>query len=263
MKKSNRAILVSILSVALLMIVANLLLYDQLKKGHITTLQELQARQRASYKAGPIRHLVLSGTIWVNILPSADDRIEIPKEERILKAGEVGMFGLSGTSSGGTSPVSRQGGDTLYVFGTNSVPLHRPYADWFYRQSLGQIYVYTSTLESIQLKNGQILIKGTAQPNTTKPLKLEASGSTIWLAEADGKHLSAEFFDSISLHLVNSVLLLNKPAAIAALEARLDSASELTDQHAVLNRPQINTSIDSRVSFTGENLKATRIVIHQ
>jgi hypothetical protein len=68
-----------------------------------------------------------------------------------------------------------------------------------------------------------------------------------------------EFFDSVSLHLTNSILLLNRPAIIADLKARIDSSSELNDRSASLGRPRIIASGDSRVSFTGHNLSNTTI----
>ncbi|HEY6899375.1 MAG TPA: hypothetical protein VI233_01985 [Puia sp.] len=271
MKKSSRLIGGAVLALLLLVLMVNTLLYYRLREGKVSSMQQLKASGRAVFKTGTLHHLTLSGTLWVNVIPSDSDYIVLPREEAGMRVSEVGVFGRTETTVAGKTPLFRVEGDTLFVNGGNEAALHRPYADWYYRQGLGQISVYVSSLEHVLVVNGQVLLKGAARLDSGRCMSVDAVGSTVWLAEMDGrpeaksmqKPFPSEFFDSVSLHLVNSVLLLNKPAKVGALYARLDSSSELNDRGAALARPaKVNSSIESRVSFTGENLKDMNVVIH-
>lgn len=260
----------SALVVILVVVLANALLYYRLRDGHITSLREMQTLRLTRFPTKPVHRLVLSGTVWANVIPSDSDYILVPKDEMGMRVTDIGVFGKTDIAALGRKPLFRVEGDTLYVNGSSEVPIHRPYAEWFYRQSIGQIYIYASSLDHIRVTNGQMVLKGADRLDSRRQMSLDAVGSTVWLAEMDARPegksmlmpLPSEFFDSVSLHLVNSVLLLNKPATVSVLYARLDSASELNDRGAVLTRPEINSSIDSRVSFTGENLKNMNVVIH-
>ncbi|HEY1167225.1 MAG TPA: hypothetical protein VGE90_18755 [Chitinophaga sp.] len=270
MKKSTRLVWTLIFTVVLLTVAVNLFLYRQLLLGNVVTLKQVQATRLLRFDLSGINNVVLNGTVWVNIIPADSDVIEIPKEEFGARMDQRSMLLNAMEIRGGKTPVLRQEGDTLYVQGSVRQPLHRPYADWFYRQSVGQINLYTSALRSIRIVNGQILINGGPAPVSGKSFSLDAVNATVWLAERDGQdtrdvkrdELPDEFFDSVNIRCVNTVMLLNRYAVVRNLSARLDSASELIDRDARIGQPCINSSADSRVSLTGKNLIKTTIEIH-
>jgi len=262
MKKSTRLIWISVCSMILLMVAVNLLLYRQLLLGNVVTLKQVQATRLLRFNLSGVGHVVLNGTIWVNIIPADSDFIEIPKEEFAARLDERSGLRNALEIRSGETPMLRQEGDTLYVQGSVRQPLHRPYADWFYRQNIGQVNLYSSTLRSVRIINGQILIKGGPALASGRSFSLDAVNSTVWLAEPDGQDLRDEFFDSVNVRCMNTVMLLNKSAVMNSLFARLDSASELIDRNAAISRPYVDASADSRVSLTGKNLIKTTIEIH-
>jgi len=270
MKKSTRLIWIFVCSVVLITVAANLFLYRQLLLGNVLTLKQVQASGLQRFNLPGIKNVVLNGTVWVNIIPADSDYIEIPKEEFGARMDEGSTLTNALEVRGGIKPVLRQESDTLYVQGSFRQPLHRPYADWFYRQSVGQINLYSSSLRSIKIVNGQMLIKGGPAPVSGKSFSLEAVNATVWFAEQDAQdignvkryELPDEFFDSVDIRCANTVMLLNSTAVMRKLSARLDSASELIDRKARIGQPHVNASADSRVSLTGQNLIKTTIEIH-
>jgi hypothetical protein len=249
-----------VFAVAVVILLVNILIYRELHKGHITTIEKEQAARRAHFPLAAVRHLILSGTIWVNIIPSDSNVIQVPEEaiDQTVKIPVV--FRLDAPDA--MRPSFRQSGDTLYVSGNNDQPLHRPFADWFYRQGVPQINVYASGVRDIQVVKGQVVVRGQPAAVSGTSLQLVAQNSTVWLGELDNRpegsttrrKLPDEFFDSVSLHLTNSILLLNRPATIGDLWARMDSSSELNDRSSSLGGARIVVSPDSRASFTGKNL---------
>jgi hypothetical protein len=133
--------------------------------------------------------------------------------------------------------------------------IHRPFADWYYRQNVGQVYLYASSLSYVRITNGQVLLYGRAGQRDASRMMLDAQHATVWIGEMDGR--PKEYFDTIDLHLTNTVALLNKPAVIQGLKARLDSASEINDRQAKIESSEIRASADSRISFTAPNLSKT------
>lgn len=265
MKASSKWLIAAILASVVVMFGANLLLFHQLRQGKITSFQEERNAGPPPLSLPPIHFLVLNGTVWVNIIQGDSNILRIAGDDRGPNTFRAVVLGPKSSDMSSCGPVYRLAGDTLYITGDNHQPLHRPYVDWFYRVSLQQINVYVSALKDIRVLNGQVLLKGRPAPTSNTSITMEAKNSTIWLGEMDTrpegsvrKRLPNEFFDSISLRLHNTILLLNKPSVITGLHARLDSASEINDRNAVLGRSLISASPESRVSFTGNNLsKAT------
>src|SRR3569833_36116 len=264
MRTSNKWLISTVVASMLVMVGADLLLFRQLKHGKATSFQHERNARSIRFSLPPIHYLVLDGTTWVNIIPGDSNILRIADDD-----GEPNSFlaVVSGPKSSGVSnhgPAYRLAGDTLYITGDNHQPLHRPYIDWFYRMSIHQIDVFASALENIRVLNSQVLLKGGADSLQHPSMALEARNSTIWLGEMDmqpegtrHKKLPDEFFDSISLRLCNTVLLLNKPSIITDLHARLDSGSEINDRSATLGRSRISASPESRISFTGNNIPTT------
>jgi len=266
MRTSNKWLISTVVASIFVMIGANLLLFRQLRHGKVASFQDERNARSSRLSLPPIHYLVLDGTTWVNIIPGDSNILQMADDDGEPNSFRAVVFGPKSSGISNHGPVYRLAGDTLYITGNNQQPLHRPYIDWFYRMSIHQINVYASALENIQVSNGQVLLKGRPDSLQHTSMALEARNSTIWMGEMDmqpegtrHKKLPDEFFDSISLRLYNTVLLLNKPSIVTDLHARLDSGSEINDRSATLGRSRISASPESRISFTGNNITTTTI----
>jgi hypothetical protein len=158
-----------------------------------------------------------------------------------------------------------QSGDTLYITGPFQKPNLRVEADWLYRHSFAPINIYLKDLPAIDLTNSQIYVAGTPGP-TPGTIHVNAKGSSVWIGESDAplaqRASPKEYFDSLDLRLDNTFLLLNRPAVIRTLHARLDNYAEISDRAATIGAADISPGPDSRVSITGANLPKTTINVH-
>lgn len=252
MKKSNQ-LLIALFLLALLVIgFANLNLYSEYRKGNITSRDQLMAGSWNTTQLPSLHTVSLTGVVWANIIPSDSNYIEYTKGEKETTGNYVRQL--------------RQSGDTIYLTGPVEMPDHRVWADWFYRHNLAPINIHLKYLRSIDVTNSQIYVAGTATPASTSSIKLTAKGSSVWIGEYDEspkkQPLPNEYFESLDLHLDNTLLLLNNPAVITSLRARLDNYSEINDRTAILGAADISPGPDSRVSITGTNIPKTAINVH-
>jgi len=263
MKKSNKLILGSIFMALVVVTVTHLILYGQYHRGHITTVKLREAEQMVVYHPSAFHYISLSGTVWVNIIPSDSPMVEMSNNGN--SADLVGITAKQPFHGESKGPDLRVSGDTLYITGENTIPIHRPYADWYYRHSFLPINIYAHQPQGISITNGQLMLVGAKDSAILNSAVLTATNSTVWIGEFnEPRHgePSKEFFDSLNIQLDNTILLLNRPAVITRLHARLDNNSELNDRSANIAFPEVSTSNDSRVSFTGANIKKTTINVH-
>jgi len=250
MKKSNRLLLAFFLVALLVIAFGNASLYREYRKGHITSADDLLTQGLTTKQLGPIRHISLTATVWVNIIPSDSSYLEYPKE-------------LEGNRGNYLTHI-RQSGDTLFLTGGANQVIHRAFADWYYRHSFPPVNVHVKNLRSADITNAQVYFKGAPTPVTTS-IDINAKGSSVWLGEyiEPLKHQPPkEYFDSLNLRLDNTVLLLSRPAVIPRLNATLDNGAELNDRTATLGAASISASADSRVSITGINTPKTIFNVH-
>jgi hypothetical protein len=241
----------------------HLALYAQFRSGHILRWRQLQERRFVQYHLAQPAVLSLTGTIWVNIYPSDSFYIELPKQDN--PDDKSWMTGQSGPEAEMAMPQYRQSGDTLSITGDAMVPIHRPFADFSYSNHLPRVSVHTGGLNQITLLNGQLVLDGTRSAAGAPAIRLTATNSTVWVAgynESIPTTLSKEFFDSLDLHLFNTVLLLNRSASIRAASIHLDASSELNDRWSTIGRSEIIASDSSRIDLTGNLLKKASIAIH-
>lgn len=251
MKKSNQ-LLIALFLLALLVIgFANLTLYSEYRQGNFTTRDQLMAANWNTTELPSIHNISLSGIVWANIIRSDSNYVEYTKGEEETSGNYIRQF--------------RQSGDTLYLSGPYGTTNHRAWADWIYRHSFAPINIHLKDLRYIDLTNSQIYVVGTPAPapGTTR---INANGSSVWIGDYNetlkNQASPKEYFDSLDLHLDNSILLLNKPAVITTLHARLDNYSDLSDRIATLGAADISPGPDSRVSITGTNAPKTTINVH-
>jgi hypothetical protein len=274
MKTSDKLLLSFCLVFLGLVGILHLALYAEYKEGHIISAKELHEEQYEKLPMSRPRYLSLRGTIWVNILPSADScYIELPKKP--FRPDE-GYFKETVIDAYKPGPRYRQIGDTLLLYGDNDRPIHRPFVGASYQASVPVINVYCPTLEGITVRNGQVMLKGSIGASTPVSFRLRVENATVWIGERvynqnelllKARQLVQEpeaqvAFDSLDLESLNSVILLNGTAHVHSLHIRLDSASELNDQHGLADQLLIESSPASRINLTGENLKRTRLTVH-
>lgn len=248
MKRSDKFILGSFILALVVIFASYLILYGQYKQGHIKTLKDKDAEQMIVYRPPSFRFISLSGTVWVNIIPSDSQFVELPPGE-----------------NRGNTPTLRLSGDTLFITGSNPIPLHRAYADWYYRHSFLPINIHVHQPREISITNGQLMLTGAKDSSILNSAVLKATNSTVWIGEYNEpshREQPKEFFDSLNIQLDNTILLLNRPAVINHLHVRLDNNSELNDRSAIIGYPDISSSRESHVSLTGDNLKKTTINVH-
>ncbi|WP_431211084.1 hypothetical protein ACQ86N_34915 [Puia sp. P3] len=199
-----------------------------------------------------IHTVSLNGVVWANFIPSDSNYVEYPV--------------VADKTTGNYVREIHQSGDTLYLTGPYGMPNRRIWADWPYRHSFAPINIHFRNLRSIDITNSQIYVEGTPGPTTPKPIRISAAGSSVWIGDytenPKNQESPKEYFDSLDLRLDNSLLLLNKPAVIPKLHARLDNHSELNDRIATLGAADISPGPDSRVSITGTNFPNTTINVH-
>ena len=254
MKKSNRLLIALFLLALLVIVFANFTLYREYRNGHITTRDQLMADNLTTAQLPPTHHVSLSGIVWANIIPSDSNYIEYTKGDQETTGNYVRQL--------------RQSGDTLYLTGPFNMPNHRAWAEWLYRHSFAPINIHLKSTWSIDATNSHIYLQGAAEPNAGPPpitIRINAIGSSVWIGEYNElirNGAPKEYFDSLDLRLDNTILLLNRPAVIAKLHARLDNNSELNDRITTLGAADISPGPDSRVSITGTNIPNTTINVH-
>jgi len=251
MKKSNQ-LLIALFLLALLVIgFANLTLYSEYRQGHFTSRDQLMAGSWNTTQLPHLQTVSLTGVVWANFIPSDSNYVEYPI--------------VADKTTGNYVREIHQSGDTLYISGPFGMPNHRVGADWLYRHSFAPINIYLKNLPTIDLTNSQIYVVGTTSP-APGTIHINAKGSSVWIGEFKDplvkRESPKEYFDSLDLRLDNTFLLLNKPAVIRALHARLDNYSDISDKVATLGAADISPGPDSRVSITGTNVPKTTINVH-
>src|SRR5260221_13783342 len=248
MKTSNKLLVALGVGIFLLVVLLQLVLYSNYRQGLVISAKELHTENYIRYKMAAPSYLCLSGTLWVNIIPSDTFYVELPKENK-----------LTGALS------YRQSGDTLLITGNNDVLIHRPFVDWSYRTNQTQVNIYCRGLKEIFLAKGQLYLHGAGVQTTLPSTKLYIDSSTLWIGdykEYAEQPAAKEFFDSLDIRSVNSVLLINSCAAIHKLQAQLDDHSELNDRQALIDSLTVRYGHDSRVGLTGANLKKAILAAH-
>jgi len=263
MKTSNKLLIALALGILLLIGVIQLALYSNWKSGKIVSPGTLHAENYLKYTLPPPSYISISGVLWVNLIPSDTFSIEFPKANKVKEKTEP----IPQRFVNDENELSyRQSGDTLFISGNNKMTIHRPYADWFYRQNQMQVNIYGRNLKGISLVNGQLVFRGTAWPSGGSVTTLSVDSSTVWIGDRelrDGKAVETEFFNHIAIRSVNSVILLNPSATIQQLHTDLDDLSELIDQKALIDSIRIGYDQDSRIALTGNNLKKAVLVAHK
>lgn len=268
MKTSNKLLVALGLGILLLVGLIQLVLYSNYRQGRIISAKELHAEKYVRYEMPAPAYLSLTGTLWVNIIPSDTFYVEFPKENKLT--GTAFKTTLPEIFTSDADVLSyRQSGDTLLITGNNTGMIHRPFADPFYRNTRAQVNIYCRGLKDIFLKKGQLYLQGAGGSTTTLPsARLHIDSSTLWIgdyreyAEYARQPAPKEFFDSLEIQSTNSVLLLNTSASIHKLQAQLDEHSEINDRQALIDRLTVSYDNDSRIGLTGANLKKAQLVAH-
>jgi hypothetical protein len=263
-KTSDKFLAGMLLGGLVLVVGIHLALYAQFRTGHIIRWRELQEKRFTRYHLAQPSIISLTGTIWVNIYPSDSFYIELPKQDN--PDDKPWMMGQSGPEAEMAIPQYAQSGDTLSITGDVMVPIHRPFADFSYSNKLPRVNIYTRELKEITLRNGQLVLDGAHQAAGAPAIRLTATNSTVWVAHYDEFMPTPpplECFDSLDLHLSNTVLLLNRSASIRSANIHLDASSELNDRWSTIGRSQIIAGDSSRIDLTGANLKKATIDIHR
>ena len=266
MKASNKWIMVFILATLLFSLAVYGVLYGEYRKGHFVTEAQLHDEQFIRQPLRAPRIICFEGTVWVNLLPAGSFSIELP---RINKDADAGLFQkeptvrLLSNNAAAQAVTWRQSGDTLFVKGNFKRPLHRPWSDWYYRRENPEVNIFGPAVDEVMLNNGQLYLQGAAAATGKRSARLTIRNSTLWVGMQyqNGHQGPSEFFDSLDIHSVNSVTMVNGPAVIDHLQMTITDSSKVNDQYAKIGTSLIRSSPDSRVEFTGSNLKNNQLII--
>ena len=245
MKTSNKLLIALALGILLGIGLIQVALYSNYRKGLIVSPDQLHSERYIRYDMAAPSYLSLTGILWVNIIPSDTFYVEFANKASSLSY--------------------RHSGDTLLITGDNNVPIRRPFADWFYRANQQQVNIHCRGLKEIFFSNGQLYLHGAGNQAGLASAKIHIDSSTLWIGdyrENDSEPAATEFFDSLDIHSVNSVFLLNRSASVHRLQVLLDNGSELNDRAAQIDSLTVNYSSDSRVGLTGANLKKAHLLAH-
>ena len=295
MKKSNRLLIALFLLALLVIVFANFTLYREYRNGHITTRDQLMADNLTTTQLPPTHHVSLTGIVWANIIPSDSNYIEYTKGDQETTGNYVRQLRQSGDTLYLTGPFNmpnhRAWAEWLYRHSFAPINIHLK-STWSIDATNSHIYLQGAAEPNAHESNASKPNTGATEPNTSKPdtgatepntskpnanasepsagpppttIRINAIGSSVWIGEYNElirNGAPKEYFDSLDLRLDNTILLLNRPAVIAKLHARLDNNSELNDRITTLGAADISPGPDSRVSITGTNIPNTTINIH-
>jgi hypothetical protein len=245
MKTSNKLLIALGLGILLGIGMIQVVLYSSYRQGRIVAPKELHTEKYTRYDMPAPSWLSLRGVLWVNVIPSDTFYVELPKKD------------------GSTS--YHRSGDTLLITGNNTVTIHRPFADLFYRSNQAQVNIYCRSLKGISLINGQLYLHGANHQPALASTMIHIDSSTLWIGDYTGHEPDPtvkEVFDSLDIRSVNSVFLINRSASIHKLRVEMDDNSELNDRHAQIDSLIVNYGNDSRVGLTGKNLKKAHLLAH-
>jgi hypothetical protein len=257
MKTSDKLLLGTAVLILGLLLTIQLILYNSYKHGDIMTAGSVHAERYTRYTMPAPQYLQLSGVLWANIIPSDTFYIEFPNDHTAY-AETPGFEGRNTTSY-------RSSGDTVLISGPNEQAVWHPFADWLYRVRTPQVNVYCRDLREIRLHKGYLYLKGDSDGTALSSAHLVIDSSTVWIGELmDDPRPTApkEFFKSLDVRLTNSILLINRPAIVHTLRARVEDHSEINDREAVLDSLDIHSSNNSRIALTGSNLKKAQLSLH-
>ena len=266
MRTSNKWLLGFILAVVLFCFGTYGMLYSEYRKGHFIPATELHKEEFISQRLPTPRVLSFDGTIWVNLIPADSFALELP---RINKDADAGLFqnepGVRIIKIPADNPAItwRQKDDTLFVTGNTHIPIHRAYSSYYYRRQLPQVNILSPVFTQVLINNAQLYLQGTAAPTTNGPTRITIRNSTLWIGMQYENHQQdpREFFDSLEIHADKSLVLLNAPATIHHLQTTLTDSSWISDQYARIDSSVIRSSPDSRIEFSGGNLKKNQLII--
>jgi len=266
MKASNKWLLGFILAVLFFCLGTYELLYSEYRKGHFVTAAQMHEEAFIKQAIRKPRVISFDGTVWVNLVPADSFALELP---RINKSPDAGLFQsdpairLKMNTVEAPAITWRQAGDTLFVKGNIDRPLHRPWSDWYYRRAIPQVNILGPSVDEVLLNNGQLYLQGTAAATAKRSARLTVSNSTLWLGmQYDNGHRGpTEFFDSLDIHSANSITIINTAADINHLQMTETDSSAVSDQYARINSSVIQSSRDSRVDLSGNNLKNNQLII--
>src|SRR5579859_4461469 len=258
MKTSNKLILAFILAAFLVAFTIHAVLYTEYRKGHFVTKEKMHTEAFIRYNLPTPRVISIDGTIWVNLIPADHFALELPHKNEDPDAGmfqPTPAFRLKGAPPSNQAVAFQQRGDTLFVFGNVSIPIHRPFSGFSYRRNLPQVNIYGSATGDLLLNHGQFYLQGAPYPAHAHSARLTISNSTLWIGMQyeNLHHPPAEFFDSLDIQAVNSFIVLNTPAMIDHLTMELKDSSTINDRYSNLMHSIIRSTPDSRVEFPADN----------
>jgi hypothetical protein len=242
------------------------MLYREYRKNHFITAAQMHAEGFEKTSIHALRIISVDGAIWVNLIPADSFALELP---RINKDPDAGLFQtqpkvrLIGAADN-PAITWRQSGDTLFIKGNFTQPLHRPWSAWYYRNGLPEVSILGPEVDEVLLNNSQLYVQGAKAPVKSASARFIARNSTLWIGMQyeDGHHGPAEYFDSLDIRSANTITILNSPASIHRLQMQLTDTSLVNDQFATLDSSVIRSTPESRIEFTGGNLKKNQLIIH-
>jgi hypothetical protein len=246
MKTSNKLLLIFFLSALGIFGAVHLALYAKYSTGDIS-VEHADELQTIDTKGSAPAFLSLKGNLNVRIIASDTFSVEWTKQD-------------------GEKISKRLSGDSLIISADMNV-MRDPHNQWQQFDDFPWLTVHCGPLKKMQLSGVLALMKG--GPSYGKlALAMWLTDTQLLMGEPDdqgpdvqkiglGKETGhpREFYDSIDIHSVNSNLIMNDNTVIHDLHMQLDDRSELHENNAEIDRPEIRYGDHSRITLSGANLR--------
>lgn len=244
MKTSNKLLLIFFLSMPVGLIAIHFALYGQVKQGHIINSTQSTDWIRP-YKGKAPAVVALESNINITLIPSDSFYVEYQQTD--------------------ASHISCQpkGVDTLVIKGDGNIVMN-PHTFFQYYSDLPWVSVHTGRHTRISLNGVLALLKGRTRHDGAS-IHIRAIDTQLWLGEtygSSGTDYPAQYYDTVLVDAENANLILHRNAVIGRLSVRMNSQSEINDQHANIDSIDLQYTPLTKILLTGVNLDKLRQSAH-
>lgn len=240
MKTSNKILLGTVVTAALILTAIHVALYAKYKRGDLVTVQQLHEERYDKHVMSGVTKINVSGLANFEVIPSDTLRLEIEKQD---KKPEITF------EQRGDSLIIK--GGTIYTKTNGEVDKTRSYYSTI-------LYLPSNT--SLSINECEARIKGTADTLKAVAYTIEAWNSSLNFGETRNGKPNGSYFKSINAVADKSNVLFFNDVMIGNLSLSLVNG-ETEDQGMQVEIFSLNADSNSTVSLKGTNLKKLMPVI--
>jgi hypothetical protein len=240
MKTSDKIILFSTLTALGIFGGVQFLQFARFRAGDILTVKDLDREDFVSTTLPRPASLLLEGPMRAFVLPADSFHFSID-------INEVAAFHY------------HQAGDSLVIEGDKRLK-KSPHQGWFDYMGFPTIHIYTPRLKNIRVNNGFVVLQND-EGRAGISVALDLDSSQIWVGAYNADRdsvVQTEPYDSITIHAVNSAVILNRQAQVKALDLWLDDRSDIVDRWSRLDTAHIRGEKNTYIQIRGRSLSKIR-----